>query len=128
MNLTRREILRLLAIGGAGFFVGCNSTLRDTMQGKLKTPASSVDTLILDFDGTLTNVEEEAKDYVDGYCQSLGRELGLSRDEIEDYWNESKAKILKNPEKYGWELEGIIVASATSDPLIICYSIADEIC
>lgn len=125
MDLTRREIFKLFVIGGTRLFISCSSTSRNlTHRNKFD---ASIDTLILDFDGTLTNIEEEAKPYVDGYRLGLARELGLSQSEIENYWEEARAKILRNPEKYGWQLEGIAVASATSDPILTCYPIADEI-
>lgn len=127
MTLTRRLFLTLLAVGGSGLIAGCSSTSRNSPLLKLRTLNTPIDTLILDFDGTLTKIEEEAKPYVDGYRLSLARELGLNQNEIDNYWNEARTKILRNPEKYGWQLEGIAVASATSDPILICYPIADEI-
>ncbi|MBI4453091.1 HAD family hydrolase [Candidatus Woesearchaeota archaeon] len=123
--LSRRRFIKLTALSAGGVLFGCGSTRRSVKESAMYD--NSIDTLILDFDGTLTNIEEEAKPYVEGFCKGLGRELKLSQSEIETYWNEARAKILKTPEKYGWELDGIIVASATSDPILICYSITDEI-
>ena len=125
MTLSRRDLNKLIALSVSGVLFGCGST-----QSSIKEPVmhnTFLDTLILDFDGTLTNIEEEAKPYVEGFCKGLGRELKLNQSEIEDYWNEAEAKILKDPKNYGWELDGIVVASATSDPIMTCYSITDEI-
>lgn len=128
MVLSRRNFIKLTALSAGGFggvLFSCGSTRRS-----IKEPAifdTSVDTLILDFDGTLTNIEEEAKPYVEGFRQDLARELKLSINEIETYWNKAEDKILKNPKNYGWQLEGIVVASATSDPIMACYPITDEI-
>src|SRR3989338_8794009 len=124
--MKRREFLRLLMLGGLGSLVSCSSVLKSAPR-EYEKRVSSIDTLILDFDGTLTNIEEETKAYVEGFRHGLGKELKLAPSELEAYWNEAEAKILKNPEKYGWELEGIIVASATSDPIMTCYPITDEI-
>lgn len=123
MALSRREFISVLGVSGTGLLLGCSSTLREIAR----KDSTSVDTLVLDFDGTLTNIEEEAKPYVEGFCQGLGRELKLSQSEVETYWQEARTKILQSPEKYGWELDGRIVASATSDPIMTCYPITDEI-
>ncbi len=111
----------MLGTSGIGLLVGCS------LRGIAKKDSASIDTLVLDFDGTLTNIEEEAKPYVDGFCQSLGRELKLSQSEVETYWQEARTKIFQSPEEYGWKLDGRIVASATSDPIMTCYPITDEI-
>lgn len=125
MKISRRELIYLAGIWGVDLLAGCSSISR-TVKRKPIIKTGSIETLVLDFDGTLTNIEKEAEPYVEGYRQGLGRELGLSQSEIETYWDEARAKILQNPEKYGWELEGIIVASATSDPIMTCYPITDE--
>ena len=122
---SRRNFIKLTALSTGVFLFDCGSTRRSVKKSAMYN--NSIDTLILDFDGTLTNIEKEAKPYVEGFCKCLGRELKLSQSEIETYWNEARAKILKTPEKYGWELDGIIVASATSDPIMTCYPITDEI-
>ncbi len=127
MDLTRRNLLKLLAFGGVELLVGCGSTPKIMREEKTQKIYPPIDTLILDFDGTLTNIEEETKPYIEGYRQGLARELGFGQREIETYWNEARNKNLKNPEKYAWQLDGIPVASATSDPILICYSITDEI-
>ena len=123
--MSRRKFLDLAIVGGTSLLLGCSSVQRNIEREILDD--ASLHTLVLDFDGTLTNIEEEAKGYAEGFCNGLGRELGLSQGELETYWNEARTKVLRNPEKYGWELEGIIVASATSDPIVICNPIADEI-
>jgi len=127
MVLSRREFMQLLAVSGLGLLADCSSTLGSRKRENPALNNASIDTLVLDFDGTLTNIEEEAKAYVEGFCQGLGKELNLSQSEIETYWQEARTKILQSPEKYGWELERKIVASATSDPIMTCYPITDEI-
>lgn len=71
--------------------------------------------IILDFDGTFTDVEREAAPFVDAFRAAvfdlLGRELPAE-------WAEHAARITENPGRYGWVHEGRIVAPASADPYI----------
>jgi len=71
--------------------------------------------VILDFDGTFTDVEREAAPFVDAFRAAvfdlLGRELVAE-------WDEHAARIAKSPGHYGWVHEGRIVAPANADPYI----------
>jgi FMN phosphatase YigB (HAD superfamily) len=71
--------------------------------------------VILDFDGTFTDVAREAAPFVDAFRSAvfdlLGRELFTE-------WDEQAATIAKNPGRHGWVHEGRIVAPASADPYI----------
>lgn len=71
--------------------------------------------IILDFDGTFTDVAREAEPFVDAFRAAvfdlLGRELPAE-------WAEQSARIAENPGRYGWVHEGRIVAPAAADPYI----------
>lgn len=74
--------------------------------------------LVLDFDGTLTDVEEEGKPFVDGYLQSLSTLLGLPIEKVEKMTIDAFARIVANPATEGWFYGGENVAPATVDPYI----------
>lgn len=83
----------------------------------------SIHTLVLDFDGTLTNINEESIPIVEGWKKDVARQLKVSDKELESLWAEQKSKILANPDKYGWERDGKFVAPACIDPLVLATTI-----
>ncbi len=70
--------------------------------------------IVLDFDGTFTDVEREAVPYVAAYRAELARRYG---DVVEAHWDEVWARIGRDPE-CGWKVGGFVVAPAASDPYI----------
>ncbi len=71
--------------------------------------------IILDFDGTFTDVEREAAPFVDAFKAAVFDLLGR---ELHALWAEQAARIAENPGDYGWNHEGRIVAPASADPYI----------
>jgi FMN phosphatase YigB (HAD superfamily) len=71
--------------------------------------------IILDFDGTFTDVAREAAPFVDAFRAAvfdlLGRELPAE-------WAKHAAQIDENPGRHGWVHDGRIVAPASADPYI----------
>src|SRR3989338_7143957 len=84
-----------------------------------------VELVVLDFDGTLTEVDQEAGSAVNGWRADIGNELGLSASEIERKWSEAQAKIEAEPAKYGWLMGSRIVAPAYADPLVMARTISE---
>ncbi len=80
--------------------------------------------VVLDFDGTLTEVDKEAVPFVEGYKTDLAQILNVDREQLEPRWNKAKSVIELNPSKYGWLMNGRIVAPAYADPLIMSRTIA----
>lgn len=80
--------------------------------------------IMLDFDGTFTDVEREAEPFVDSYRTALGQALGRK---IDDEWNAAGSRIDAQPEGFGWQYDGKVVAPAHADPYIRSTSIAQEI-
>lgn len=78
------------------------------------------DCVVLDFDGTFTDVDREGAPFLEGYRRDLLAELGQGA----DVWNTAEATVLRNPENHGWEFGGHIVAPSTADPYIRATSIA----
>jgi len=71
--------------------------------------------LILDFDGTFTDVEAEAAPFFEAYQADARRLLGF---DLEDSWTRAAAKVATNPAEYGWTYGGHVVAPGSSDPYL----------
>lgn len=82
---------------------------------------SSTECVVLDFDGTFTLVDEEAAPFVEGFREGLRARLG---EVVEQRWDALAARIDADPDVYGWEWEGRIVAPAHADPYVMTTSIA----
>ncbi len=76
----------------------------------------SLAVIVLDFDGTLTDVDAEASGYLDAYGKKLGAELGR---DVGAEWRAALAYILEHADRHGWEHGGRIVAPAHADPYIL---------
>ncbi|MCX7808597.1 MAG: HAD family hydrolase [Deltaproteobacteria bacterium] len=81
---------------------------------------STVGCLILDFDGTLTLVDEEAGPFIKAFREGLSLRLG---EDLSERWEAVAARIEAQPDRYGWEHEGYIVAPAHADPYVLARSI-----
>jgi phosphoglycolate phosphatase-like HAD superfamily hydrolase len=77
--------------------------------------------VILDFDGTFTRVDDEAKPFLAEYRAGLEALLGAP---IDEPWEDARARIAADPDRYGWEYEERIVAPSHADPYILATSIA----
>lgn len=80
--------------------------------------------VILDFDGTITDVDQEAIPFVENYKENMANDLGISRENLEQRWLKAQKVIESNPSRYGWLSNGKIVAPAYADPLIMSRTIA----
>ena len=83
-----------------------------------------VELVVLDFDGTLTEVDKEAVPFVDGYKTDLSKRLKIDRNKLEHQWREKKSMIEANPSQYGWVMNERIVAPAYADQLVMSRTIA----
>ncbi len=80
--------------------------------------------VVLDFDGTFTDVEKEAVPFLAAYRDDL--EASLGADAVSG-WDEAAAHIGESPERFGWEFEGRIVAPSHADPYVMATSTAQKI-
>ncbi|MRG91391.1 HAD family hydrolase [Polyangium spumosum] len=80
--------------------------------------------IVLDFDGTFTDVEREAAPFVETYRSAVFDVLG--REDLAG-WEERQAEITKHPGRYGWMFEGRIVAPAGADPYIRATTVAQAL-
>ncbi len=77
--------------------------------------------VILDFDGTFTDVAREAAPFVDAFRAAVFDLLGR---ELPTEWAHQAAQIAENPGRHGWVHEGRIVAPASADPYILTTTTA----
>jgi phosphoglycolate phosphatase-like HAD superfamily hydrolase len=82
--------------------------------------------VVLDFDGTLTDVEKEAEKFAERYMTDLGKSTGIGEAELSLLWERMHRQILANGD-HGWEIDGKIVAPAHADPHIMTTVIAANI-
>ncbi len=80
-----------------------------------------VELVVLDFDGTFTRVDDEAAPFLVAYKQGLAELLG---GDVDGEWERATAIIEADPDRYGWEYEGRIVAPSHADPYIFATSVA----
>ncbi len=71
--------------------------------------------IILDFDGTFTDVEAEAGPFYEAYRKDVVTILGP---DFDDEWNAAQATIAENPGLHGWLHDGRIVAPGDADPYL----------
>ncbi len=83
--------------------------------------------VILDFDGTLTDVEKETEGYAGRYREGLAKAVGIGSGELCQAWDAVQRKVQENPSSYGWKIGGRIVAPAASDPHILVSVVASEV-
>jgi len=80
--------------------------------------------VVLDFDGTFTDVEREAEPFVRAYVAAIADVLGR---DVRESWDRAAAEIAQHPERYGWDYQGRIVAPADADPYIRSTTIAQRV-
>ncbi len=77
--------------------------------------------LILDFDGTFTDVDAEAVPFLRTYREGLAELLDASIDEV---WPRAVEEVQRHPDAHGFEFDGKIVAPSHADPYILATSVA----
>lgn len=74
--------------------------------------------LVLDFDGTMTDAEEEGRPFRGGYLEDTATLLGRSLDEVLALAERFEAEVAADPQAHGWVYGGEIVAPASVDPYL----------
>lgn len=78
--------------------------------------AMKIECVVLDFDGTFTDVDLESAPFEPAFRAALSDLLGR---DVTDDWEAERARILANPNAFGWEYDGKVVAPATADPYLV---------
>lgn len=71
--------------------------------------------VVLDFDGTFTDVAAESAPFLLHFRQGLAAALG---EDLESAWEEEVAVLRTGWDSLGWDLGGRVVAPATADPYL----------
>jgi phosphoglycolate phosphatase-like HAD superfamily hydrolase len=82
--------------------------------------------VVLDFDGTFTDVAAEGAPFVQHFRRRLSEVVG--RDVEEAGWAGVEAEVLASSEEHGWEVGGRIVAPATADVYLLTNFVARRLC
>ena len=80
--------------------------------------------IVFDFDGTLTDAEEEGKPFRGGYLEDIATLCGVTADDVEVIARKAEAEVAANPQAHGWVYGGRIVAPATVDPYLRIMPVA----
>lgn len=83
---------------------------------------SSIECIVLDFDGTFTRVDDEAQPFVEAFREGLAEHVGGAA-ALAPRWAAAEARIDADPDRHGWESDGTIVAPSHADPYIRCTTI-----
>jgi phosphoglycolate phosphatase-like HAD superfamily hydrolase len=82
--------------------------------------------VVLDFDGTFTDVTAEGVPFVQHFRRRLSEVLG--RDVMEGGWAQVEHEVATSSEEHGWEVGGRIVAPALADPYLLANFVARRLC
>jgi|SRR3989344_1724545 len=82
--------------------------------------------IILDFDGTITDVGQEAKPYILYHAEEFSRRTNVPIEKINILREVIKTEVLENP-KEGWLNNGRIVAPACADPYVMESTISRKL-
>jgi hypothetical protein len=80
--------------------------------------------LILDFDGTITDAEEEGKPYRLGYLEDLSTLIEVDIQVVLAWAQEFEEHIQNGEQDFGWTFGGRIVAPASVDPYLRIMPVA----
>jgi len=83
--------------------------------------------VVLDFDGTMTDAEQEGAPFRDGYLEDVAVLCGRPLDEVKVLAGRFEAEVAKNPDAHGWLFHGHIVAPAIVDPYLRIMPVARKI-
>lgn len=82
--------------------------------------------VVLDFDGTFTDVAAEGAPFTVHFRRRLSEVIG--RDVGEAGWDPVQAEVLSSSEEHGWEVGGHVVAPAIADPFLLANFVARRLC
>jgi hypothetical protein len=86
------------------------------------TAAARLECIVLDFDGTFTDVDREAVPFLETYRAGLAELIGGP---IDEPWERAVATVRADPDAHGFDFEGRIVAPSHADPYILATSVAN---
>ena len=83
--------------------------------------------VIFDFDGTLTDAEQEGLPFRDGYLEDLALLADIEREQAFALAERFEAEVAGMADAFGWNFNGRIVAPAGVDPYLRMMPVARKI-
>lgn len=83
--------------------------------------------VVLDFDGTFTDVAAEGAPFVRHFKRHLAEILGRDEGTLESVWRQEEAAVLQGAHAFGWDIGGRTVAPATADPYLLSNCVARQL-
>jgi phosphoglycolate phosphatase-like HAD superfamily hydrolase len=80
-------------------------------------------TIVLDFDGTLTDADAHAPDFYEASGRELARRLGWDDSTLRQEWQRARAMVAGLPSTAAWTVDDRGVCPATADPYLIANSV-----
>lgn len=84
--------------------------------------------VVLDFDGTFTEVEREGEPFTRAYQEYLADLIGKDEDLVRDVWNVADRRVRGEPHRYGGFEEGGKIVAPPCDPYLRANAIAKILC
>jgi phosphoglycolate phosphatase-like HAD superfamily hydrolase len=83
--------------------------------------------VVLDFDGTFTDVVAEGAPFVRHFKSHLAEMIGQAPQALESAWRDEEAAVLAGAHAFGWDIGGRVVAPATADPYLLSNCVARQL-
>jgi phosphoglycolate phosphatase-like HAD superfamily hydrolase len=83
--------------------------------------------VVLDFDGTFTDVVAEGAPFVRHFKNHLAEMIGRDSQLVEADWRAEEAAVLAGAHAFGWDIGGRVVAPATADPYLLSNCVARQL-
>ncbi|MFL5345677.1 MAG: HAD family hydrolase [Hyalangium sp.] len=83
--------------------------------------------VVLDFDGTFTDVVAEGAPFVRHFKNHLAEMIGQPPEALAAAWREEEAAVLAGAHAFGWDVGGRVVAPATADPYLLSNCVARQL-
>jgi phosphoglycolate phosphatase-like HAD superfamily hydrolase len=83
--------------------------------------------VVLDFDGTFTDVVAEGAPFVREFKSHLAEVVGKDLSSVEAAWREEETAVLAGAHAFGWDVGGRVVAPATADPYLLSNCVARQL-
>jgi len=80
-------------------------------------------TIVLDFDGTLTDADAHAPAFHEASGRELAHRLGWDESTLRQEWQRARAAVAGLPSDAAWIVDGYGVCPATADPYLIANSV-----
>ena len=117
----RLEEWRVTHLTGGSLCIPLHADLPPVRAFLLTGDEMAIRCVVLDFDGTFTDVEQEALPFEAVFQADIADLLGR---DVSTAWAAKCRLVEDTPDQFGWEYGGRIVAPANADPYVRCTCVA----